>query len=108
MKKIKFVSNLVPLILSGEKVSTFRLWDDKNLSVGDEVEMIEKETGRRFAVAKLTKVVVKKLGELAGEDLEGHEKFTTKKEMYQQYQGFYGRRVDGETLVKLIWFEISA
>jgi hypothetical protein len=32
MKTLKFYDNLIPLILSGEKTSTWRIFDDKNLS----------------------------------------------------------------------------
>ena len=39
MKVLKFREYLVPLVLSGEKDSTWRLFDDKDLSVGDEIEL---------------------------------------------------------------------
>ena len=35
MKLVKFRDYLVPLVLSGEKDSTWRLFDDKGLSEGD-------------------------------------------------------------------------
>jgi hypothetical protein len=51
MKTLKFAANLVPLILSGEKTSTWRLFDDKDLQVGDELEFINKNTNTTFASA---------------------------------------------------------
>ena len=55
-KTLKFDSNLVPKILSGDKTSTWRLFDDKDLKVGDNLILIEKETGKEFAKAVITEV----------------------------------------------------
>lgn len=105
-KKLRFSQDLVPLVLSKEKVSTWRLWDDKNLSEGDLVDFIEYGTDRHFATAKLTKVIEKPLGKLSEEDKEGHEKFNTDQEMYETYKRYYGKEVTPETQVKIIWFEL--
>ena len=40
MKILKFKNELVSLISSGEKDSTWRLFDDKNLQEGDEVILV--------------------------------------------------------------------
>lgn len=105
-KKLRFAQDLVPLILSGEKVSTWRLWDDKDLSIGDIVDFIEYGTDKHFATGKLLKVIEKPLGELSEEDKQGHERFASDEEMYKTYTKYYGRTVDKNTLVKLIWFEL--
>jgi hypothetical protein len=105
-KRLKYAQNLVPLILSGEKVSTWRLWDDKDLSEGDVVDFIEYGTDRHFATAKLTKVTERLLGELTEEDKEGHEKYSSDEEMYATLAGFYKRTVDKNTPVKIVWFEL--
>lgn len=44
MKTIKFRDYLVPLVLSGEKNSTWRLFDDKDIQVGDTVQLINWNT----------------------------------------------------------------
>ncbi len=105
-KRLKFAQDLIPLILSGEKVSTWRLWDDKGLSTGDIIDFIEYGTNRHFATAKLTKVIEKPLGELTKEDKKGHEKFANDEIMYQTYTQYYNRPVDKNTIVKIIWFEL--
>ena len=61
MKIIKFAAALVPLVLSGEKNVTWRLFDDKNLSVGDDLEFINRDTGKVFGYAKILKVWEKKV-----------------------------------------------
>lgn len=106
-KRLKFSSELVPLVLSGEKDTTWRLWDDKNLSGGDTVDFIDIETKRCFATAKLTKVNARLMGGLTKEDRVGHEPFDSDKQMYDTYSRYYGRSVGPDTPVKIIRFELE-
>jgi hypothetical protein len=39
-KTLKFREELCKLIMEGKKDSTWRLFDDKDLSVGDEVDLV--------------------------------------------------------------------
>ncbi len=55
-KILKFRESLSRIVLSGEKDSTWRLFDDKNLSAGDDVSFVVWETGRPFARAKILAV----------------------------------------------------
>ncbi len=64
MKTLKFSPHLVNKILSGEKTSTWRLFDDKDLQVGDTLGFIDKETGELFGNAVVTSLRVKTLGTL--------------------------------------------
>lgn len=64
MKTLKFAPDLVSLVLSGDKTSTWRVFDDKNLEVGDELLFLNKETGEEFAKALITAVRVKCLGDI--------------------------------------------
>lgn len=59
MKVIKFRNYLVPLVLSGEKDTTWRLFDDKDLSVGDDIELQIFVKNEPFAYGKITKVIEK-------------------------------------------------
>jgi len=61
MKIIKFTPNLIEPILSGEKTSTWRLFDDKDLSIGDEISFVNKESLEEFAKGKIIAVEEKKL-----------------------------------------------
>lgn len=105
-KRLHFVSNLVPLILSGEKTVTWRLWDDKDLSVGDILECIQTENEVQFATVHVVGTLEKPLGSLTEEDKLRHEKFSSDSEMYQTYTRYYSRPVDENTLVKIVWFEL--
>jgi len=46
------------------------------------------------------------MGNLTEEDKDGHEKFTTEREMYETYSSYYKRTVDETSPVKVIKFEL--
>lgn len=104
MKTIKFRQDFSDPILSGEKTTTWRLFDDKDLTEGDEVSFIIWETSTEFAQARLTHIHEKKLGDLDEQDWEGQERFPSKKRMYQIFETYYGREVSADTPVKIIHF----
>lgn len=106
MKTIKFYQNLVPLVLSGEKNNTWRLFDDKDIQEGDELNFIITETKEEFAKAKVLDTTVKPFKDLTQGDWEGHEKFSSNEEMYETYSGYYSTQVDENTLVKIIRFKL--
>lgn len=106
MKLVKFRDYLVPLVLSGQKNSTWRLLDDKQLTVGDKIELREFGKDSSFATAEIIKVVEKPFGELTAKDKEGHETFKNDDEMYKTYSSYYDTRVSSSTVVKIIWFEL--
>jgi len=105
MKTLKFASDLVEQILSGEKTSTWRLFDDKNLQEGDELTFINKENDKAFGKAVITSLRTKTLGNISEEDWEGHERFASEDAMYEAYRKYYGDRVDADTEVKIISFQ---
>ncbi len=106
MKTLKFKPHLIPKILSGEKTSTWRLFDDKGLGVGDDFLMLNKETGEEFAKGKITEVKEKKLGELEDSDFVGHEGYKDQEDMLNHYRGYYGDKVSLDTPIKMIDFKL--
>lgn len=106
-KTLKFSEGLVPLILSGEKKTTWRLFDDKDLHAGDKLSLLGHDSLREFARAKVLSVTEKSFGQLDENDLGGHERFTGSTEMLETYRGYYGERVTAETMVKVIRFEVT-
>lgn len=107
MKTLKFRQNLVDLVENGSKNSTWRLFDDKDLRVGDDIELLVWETKRPFAKAVITKVMEKPLGQLTQDDKSGHEMYETDEDMYKTYSGYYDTKVGPKTFIKLIWFELK-
>jgi len=106
-KSLKFRDHLATLVLKGEKNLTWRLFDDKNLSKGDKVDLINWNTGKKFADAILTDVWEKKMSNIDDGDFDGHEKFPSKEEMYQTYRTYYGDKVGPNTIVKIIRFKLK-
>lgn len=106
MKLLKFQDSLVPLVLSGEKNSTWRLFDDKQLSADDEIELREFGKETSFAKAKIVRVIEKAFKDLTEDDRQGHEKFSNDREMYETYSGYYNTNVGPNTIVKIIWFKL--
>jgi hypothetical protein len=105
-KTLKFNANLVSSVLDGSKNSTWRLWDEKNLSEGDVVDLLGRPTLEKFATAKLTKVITKKFKDLTPEDRKGHEQFDTDQQMLETYSKDYKKPVTMDTEVKIMWFEL--
>ena len=106
MKTLKFRKKLSELILTNNKNTTWRLFDDKDLSVGDEVSFLVWETGDEFARVRVIKVNETVFGKLTDEDWDGHEKYNSEEEMYETYKKYYNREVDADSPVKIIKFEL--
>ncbi len=106
MKTLKFRHYLAEEIIAGRKTVTWRLFDDKDLKVGDKIELLYWETKEKFADAEIINVREKKLGEIEEEDLKGHEKFESKDKMLETYRKYYGGKVDWNTTVKIIEFKL--
>lgn len=89
------------------------MYDDKDLSVNDEVELIDKvdpdnpTTWKVIGVARIDEILQKRLGELTTHDQEGHERFASKTEMLKTYQRYYGLEVAMGTPVKIVKFSFT-
>lgn len=106
MKTLKFRPHLAERILAGNKTMTHRLFDDKDLTVGDRLFLVDKETSQEFAKAEIIEVRTKELGQLNDDDYFGHEKFDSEEQMYETYRKYYGDRVTPQTEVKIIKFKL--
>lgn len=107
MKTLKFAQHLIPQILSGQKTSTFRLFDDKNLTAGEDVVFLNKETGETVGVAHITDVRCKTLGTLDTDDWTGHDAYISTEDMYADFRKYYGDQVNENTEVKIISFSLT-
>jgi ribonuclease HI len=114
MKTLKLDHNLADMVRNGKKTATWRIYDDKNISVNDEVELIDKidpQNPDSWAIvgnARVDTVTEKRLGEINRADFDGHEEFSTRDEMLETYQKYYGSQVNFETPIKIIHFTLQA
>lgn len=106
MKIMKFREDLSKQILAGTKTTTWRLFDDKDLSVGDVVSFFVWETGQKFACARIVCVDEKILKNLTDDDRDGHEQYVSDEQMYNELGLYYKCTVGPHTIVKVIKFEI--
>lgn len=108
MKKLCFVEELVPLVLSGEKDTTWRIFDDKNLSEKDELLFLESKTRTPFAKARITSVkeTTLDLKNLSVDDRKGHEQYKDTQEMINSFSDYYDSTITKDTVLKIIKFEL--
>lgn len=113
MKTIKLDHQLAELVRKGEKTATWRIYDDKNLSVNDEIELVDKvekddpSTWKIFANAVIDTIIEKRLGAITDDDYDGHERFESREAMIQTYQKYYGPEVNENTPVKIVHFTVK-
>ncbi len=106
MKRLKFLNKFKEPILSGEKTTTWRLFDDKNLSVGDKLVFVVAETGEEFTLAEIASVRETVMGKLTKEDWTGHESYSSEEYMYKHYEAYYKQPVDKNSPIKIVKFKL--
>lgn len=105
MKSLKFAEPLPQLVLDGEKDTTWRIDDEKEIAVNNKLCLKDNE-GREFAQARVFWTKMTAFGRLTEEDKDGHESFESEPEMYETYSNYYDMEVGSETPVKVIKFEL--
>jgi ribonuclease HI len=112
MKRLKFNHGLAELIRAGKKTSTFRMYDDKDLSVNDEIELIDKVDAKSPATwvsighARIDSVIEKRLGNINDDDLKRYEAFASRDDMLKTYRQYYGDQITFDMPVKVIQFSL--
>ncbi len=104
MKTLKFATHLIPQLLSWEKTSTWRLFDDKDLSIWDELEFKKSEDNDIIGYGAITSLTEKPVRDINENDYSGHEEFRDTKEIIQNLRKYYGETVDENSIVKIIHF----
>lgn len=103
MKQLKFSEPLPELILRGDKTTTWRIADDKDIEVRDVLSLCD-ATGEEFGVAEVLSVKETTFGELSEDDKQGHEQFHSEQGMYDTYSKYYDMDVTPRTRLKVIKF----
>lgn len=113
MKTLKLDHALAQEVLAGTKTSTWRLYDDKDLSVNDDVHIVDKvdpqnpDTWQVLGVAHIDSVVQKRLDDIDLEDYDGHNPYANQHEMIETFRSYYGPQVNGDTVVKIVRFTFN-
>ncbi len=113
MKKLKLDHDLAELVVKGIKTNTWRLFDDKDLSVNDRVILVDKvdpnnpETWKDIGVATIDNITQKRLEDITENDEKEHGKIESREALLNTYQKYYGQGVTWDTPVKIIHFRFS-
>lgn len=113
-KQLKFEHQLALNIIEGEKTSTFRFFDDKNIRVGDVVgivDKVQKDNPASWLVvgdATIEQVIEKRLCDVAGDDWMGHEPYANVQEFIDTHTQYYKQPITPETPIKIIRFSFVA
>lgn len=113
MKTLKFAHASAEDIRKGIKTTTWRFNDTKDISVNDELELIDKvrhddpSTWTIIGIARVEKVIEKRLGDIDADDLQGHQNFSSHEEMLQAYRKIAGPDVQYDSPVKIIHFKLT-
>lgn len=113
MKTLKLDHQLAQKVLAGQATSTWRVNDDKDLHVNDEVALVDKvdptnpATWQTIGIAKINSIIEKRIGEMAQADMEQGEAFPGLDGILKIFRGYYGPQVGAETPVKIIRFSFE-
>jgi ribonuclease HI len=113
MKTLKISHEFAGAVLEGKAHTTWRIADDKNLAVNDQIELIDKvdprrpDTWRVIGVATIDHITEQRLSDLSNEALnkiaaESHQA------LYTLSRQYYGSGITEETPVKLVHFSFQA
>ncbi len=104
---------MAELIRQGQKTVTWRVNDEKNLNVDDEVWIIDKvdkknpDSWQAIGTARINEILAKRLGEIEPGELGGEEEYATKQDMVAAFRQYYGRDINEKTSVKIIHFDFT-
>lgn len=105
-KTIKFAPHLVASVLNGSKTITWRLWDDKNLTEGDIIDLLESGTNKYLATGKIIKIEEKIMKNLTADEIKTHG-YASAEELYERHKKYYpGKEVGDDTPLKIVYFSI--
>jgi ribonuclease HI len=113
MKSLKLAHDVAQAVVAGTARSTWRLFDDKDLSVNDQVRLVDKvdperpESWRPIGVATITQVIEKQLATITLADMDGQE-YGSADQMLEVLTGYYGGSVSMQTPIKMIHFAFQA
>jgi hypothetical protein len=103
MKKLKFANP--DLFMKGKKNTTWRINDDKKLSVGDVISLVDIKD-KEFAKARIVDVRETVFEGLRKGDRQGSEEFPSDIDMYKTFSKHYKMKVTPRTEVKVIKFQV--
>ncbi len=113
MKSLKLSHTEAQEILDGTRTSTWRINDDKDLHVNDQVTLVDKvgvdpASWVPIGTATILTVFEKQLAAVTPNDVDGNKEYKSLEDIITEYQSYYGPQVGPQTPVKIIHFSFTA
>lgn len=112
-KQIKFEHQQAIDIRTGRKTASFRFFDDKNIRVGDELEIVDKverdnpASWQRIGTIHVTEVLEKLVRDIYQGDWAGSETYPDQETFLQTMSDQYNRIIEPITPLKIIRFSFE-
>lgn len=114
MKQLKFEHKYATAIKSQLKTATFRVNDDKDLRVGDEIELVDKVDSDHPVswqipgILEITELSSVSFSDLGNKHLARGEEFGSKDEMLRTFRRYYGEHIQEDTPILVVSFAYHA
>jgi ribonuclease HI len=102
MKTLKFTADQIPQIIAGVQTTTWRIDDEKQLDVGDEIQFINSQSGASFGYGRIREITKKRIVDIDEHDKVGHKVYRNDAEILAEFRKFYGPEVTTNTIVKVV------
>ncbi len=113
-KQIKFDHQQAHDIRAGQKTATLRFFDDKNIRVGDALEVIDKVEGDnpaswlRIGKMHITEVLEKLVKDIYEGDWAGTETYPTQTDFLETMSDLYKQPIGQDTSLKIVRFRFES
>jgi len=104
IKKLYFGPPYPRILFTGDKNKTFRVSSGDRYNVDDDISLCCAD-GREFAKATVSRKTRKTFAELEERDWEGHERFSSERDMYMTYSNWERSPVTPETSLDIIEYK---
>lgn len=99
-KTLKFKPGLIETILENKRSVDVRLFDDKNLSAGDAIDLLNADTNEVFATGMITAISESTFEET----VKGVDDTA---ELYDMYKTYYGRDIKPTDVAKIVRIDLK-
>ena len=107
MKTLKFITEQIADIQSGKCTTTWRLFDDKDLNVGDELQFVNSDNGEVFGYGTINEIVIKRIIDINEDDKLGHRVYADDHAIIADFRRFYGPDVNAQSIIKVVKYSFS-
>lgn len=108
-KTLKLDHELATAVRMGTKHTTWRVFDEKNISVNDQIELVDKvdpsdmATWQIMGTAVVDQIIEKRMEAITSAEMAEHG-YNSYDELYASFTSYYGDSIGPQTAIKIISF----